>query len=296
MTRKRLTDLLREEAQKPATASPLTVDVVAAPVASTEVNDTDEKAASEKSDKSNSDHSNSLVQVTVSSDSAAPKVSPIENTPKSSEKSTKKPTPEPTSETQKSHHISPDLEAELRQQITEIKHSLHLNQTNIEILHSTIEDKNQSLQRLKTELEESRKDNLRLAEANIKLKEELQALQQNPPQPQTPVIPVTTSSRPAYSNQIAPRQPELRRANATSSANQSASQASSQSTPTASNSTSSSNSSSSNNSSSSLSRNPSRAPERTQSRPLDRPGIYGRPIGSNEENQRINNRNIGWMD
>ncbi|MFN7714129.1 MAG: hypothetical protein ACK5QS_01425 [Pseudanabaenaceae cyanobacterium] len=292
MTRKRLTDLLREEAQKPATASPLTVDVVAAPVANTEVNDTDEKPASEKSDKSNSDHSNSLVQVTVSSDSAVPKVSPIENTPKSSEKSTKKPNPEPTSETKKSHHISPDLEAELRQQITELKHSLHLNQTNIEILHSTIEDKNQSLQRLKTELEESRKDNLRLAEANIKLKEELQALQQNPPQPQIPVIPVTTSSRPAYSNQIAPRQPELRRANATSSANQSASQASSQSAPT----TSSSSNSSNNNSSSSLSRNPSRAPERTQSRPLDRPGIYGRPIGSNEENQRINNRNIGWMD
>ena len=269
--------------------------MVAAPVANNEVNDTDEKAYPEKSDKSNSDHANSVVQVTVSSDSAAPKTSPIESTPKSSEKSTKKATLEPTSETKKSHHISPDLEAELRQQITELKHSLHLNQTNIEILHSTIEDKNQSLQRLKTELEESRKDNLRLAEANIKLKEELQGLQQNL-QPQTPVVPVTTSSRPAYSNQIAPRQPELRRANATSSANQSASQALSQSAPLASNSTSNSNNNSNNNSSSSLSRNPSRAPERTQSRPLDRPGIYGRPIGSNEENQRINNRNIGWMD
>ena len=251
MTRKRLTDLLREEAQKPATDSPLTVDVVAAPVTVTDDNSDGAKSQA------------SVATSTSATTSQAPNTT--ESIPEAKPQKT---APEP----QASPQLSPDLEAELRQQITELKHSLHINQTNVEILQSTIQDHNQNLQRLKTELEESRKDNLRLAEANIQLKEELQKLQ-------TPVVPVTTSSRPAYGNQIAPRQPELRRANATSSA------ASAQAA----------NASNSNNSSS-LSRSPARPPERPQSRPLDRPGIYGRPIGSNEENQRINNRNIGWMD
>ncbi len=274
MTKKRLTDLLREEAQKPATASPLTVDVVAAPVTSETNNETNATMAPPVATAP-------VTDVTADTEAATPELATVISSDSAIDAPSAPSNPKATAKTPEKNprKITSDLEAELRQQITELKHTVNLNQTNIEILHSTITEKNQTLQRLKTELEETRKDNLRLAEANIQLKEELQALQQNPPQPQTPVIPVTTSSRPAYSNQIAPRQPELRRANATSSANQATSS-----------------SDQSHHNSSSLSRTSAHANERPPSRPPERPGIYGRPIGSNEENQRINNRNIGWMD
>ncbi len=144
-------------------------------------------------------------------------------------------------------------EPELLQMIADLQKDLQISQTNVDHLQKSLA----ALQSLKNELEhqlgEVKRDNLRLAEANIKLSEQAKA-------PETATI---TTVETTNASQPTPSQPTP-------------SQLVSQSPPQ------------------------NRATPRKQ--PVDQPypnrdrTPYTRPTGSNEQLQRINNKNIGWMD
>ena len=147
---------------------------------------------------------------------------------------------------------SSDLEAELvrsqkrapelLQVITDLQKDLKFSQTNIEHLQKSLA----AVERLKDELEQQlvgvKRDNLRLAEANIKLSELAKSSE-------SAITPVETPT----ASQLVPQSPQQNRAT------------------------------------------PRKQPVE-QSYPKSDRTPYTRPTGSNEQLQRINNKNIGWMD
>lgn len=133
-------------------------------------------------------------------------------------------------------------EPELLQVITDLQKDLKFSQTNIEHLQKSLA----AVERLKDELEQQlvgvKRDNLRLAEANIKLSELAKSSE-------SAITPVETPT----ASQLVPQSPQQNRAT------------------------------------------PRKQPVE-QSYPKSDRTPYTRPTGSNEQLQRINNKNIGWMD
>jgi len=134
-------------------------------------------------------------------------------------------------------------EPELLQTIADLQKDLQFSQTNIELLQKSLAAVESLKDELEQQLVEVKRDNLRLAEANINLSEQAKA-----PEAAT-ITPVETST----ASQLVPQSPQQNRA-----------------TP--------------------------------RKQPVDQPypnrdrTPYTRPTGSNEQLQRINNKNIGWMD
>ncbi|WP_434688269.1 hypothetical protein [Pseudanabaena minima] len=142
---------------------------------------------------------------------------------------------------------SQQREAALSQTVAELEKDLKFSHTNIELLQKSLA----AIESLKSELEqqlvEVKRDNLRLAESNIQLSEQVRALDVA----ETPVSDTSNSS------QLVSQNPQNNSQN-------------------------------------------NRATPRKQ--PVEQPyaqrdrSLYARPTGSNEQLQRINNKNIGWMD
>jgi chromosome segregation ATPase len=136
---------------------------------------------------------------------------------------------------------SPERESELLQAIASLRQELQFSHTNIELLQKSLA----AIESLKNELDqqlvEVKRDNLRLAEANIQLSEQIKTFEaaQNSAQ----------AAEPINSSQLATQ-----------------------------------------------STNNNRATPRKQPYPQRDRIPYARPTGSNEQLQRINNKNIGWMD
>jgi chromosome segregation ATPase len=142
---------------------------------------------------------------------------------------------------------SQQREAALSQTVTDLEKDLKFSHTNVELLQKSLA----AIESLKNELDqqlvEVKRDNLRLAEANIQLSEQVKALD-------AAKTPVTDTS----------------------------------------------------NSSQLVSHNPQNVPQNNRATPRKQPveqpyaqrdrSLYARPTGSNEQLQRINNKNIGWMD
>lgn len=142
---------------------------------------------------------------------------------------------------------SQQRESALSQTVAELEKDLKFSHTNIELLQKSLA----AIESLKNELDqqlvEVKRDNLRLAEANIQLSEQVRALDVA----ETPVSDTSNSS------QLVSQNPQNNSQN-------------------------------------------NRATPRKQ--PVEQPyaqrdrSLYARPTGSNEQLQRINNKNIGWMD
>ncbi|MBD2176446.1 hypothetical protein H6F42_05885 [Pseudanabaena sp. FACHB-1998] len=138
---------------------------------------------------------------------------------------------------------SQQKETELLQTITDLQKDLKFSQTNMELLQKSLA----AIESLKSELDqqlvEVKRDNLRLAEANIQLSEQLKSLETV----QAPEVVAPTSS------QLVSQNPQNNRAT------------------------------------------PRKQPVEQPYPQRDR-NPYHRPTGSNEQLQKINNKNIGWMD
>ncbi|MEA5488872.1 MULTISPECIES: hypothetical protein [Pseudanabaena] len=140
-----------------------------------------------------------------------------------------------------------ERETVLSQTVTDLEKDLKFSHTNVELLQKSLA----AIESLKNELDqqlvEVKRDNLRLAEANIQLSEQVKALD-------AAKTPVTDTSN---SSQLVSQNPQNASQN-------------------------------------------NRATPRKQ--PVEQPyaqrdrSLYARPTGSNEQLQRINNKNIGWMD
>jgi len=134
-------------------------------------------------------------------------------------------------------------ETELSQTITHLQKDLQFSQTNAEILQKSLAAIEQLKDELDQQLVDVKRDNFRLAEANIQLSEQIKILEAA----SQPVIDAPQSSLLASQNSQGHR-----------------------ATP--------------------------------RKQPVEQPyphrdrNPYHRPTGSNEQLQRINNRNIGWMD
>jgi len=135
-------------------------------------------------------------------------------------------------------------ETELSQTIADLQKDLKFSQTNVELLQKSLAAIEQLKNELDQQLVEVKRDNLRLAEANIQLSEQVKTMEAA----KNTVVEEPTSS------QLVSQNPQ----------------------------------------------NQNRATPRKQ--PVEQPyphrdrNPYARPTGSNEQLQRINNRNIGWMD
>ncbi len=138
---------------------------------------------------------------------------------------------------------SQQRETELSQTISDLQKDLKFNQTNVELLQKSLAAIEQLKNELDQQLVEVKRDNLRLAEANIQLSEQVKALETS----SQPVI------EPPNSSQLVSQNPQNNRAT------------------------------------------PRKQPVEQPYPHRDR-NPYHRPTGSNEQLQRINNRNIGWMD
>jgi hypothetical protein len=138
---------------------------------------------------------------------------------------------------------SQQRETELSQTIADLQKDLKFNQTNVELLQKSLAAIDQLKNELDQQLVEVKRDNLRLAEANIQLSEQVKALEDS----SQPVI------EPPNSSQLVSQNPQNNRAT------------------------------------------PRKQPVEQPYPHRDR-NPYHRPTGSNEQLQRINNRNIGWMD
>ena len=138
---------------------------------------------------------------------------------------------------------SQQSETELSQTIADLQKDLKFNQTNVELLQKSLAAIEQLKNELDQQLVEVKRDNLRLAEANIQLSEQIKALEAS----SQPVI------EPPNSSQLVSQTPQNNRAT------------------------------------------PRKQPVEQPYPHRDR-NPYHRPTGSNEQLQRINNRNIGWMD
>lgn len=134
-------------------------------------------------------------------------------------------------------------ETELSQTITHLQKDLQFSQTNAEILQKSLSAIEQLKDELDQQLVDVKRDNFRLAEANIQLSEQIKILEAA----SQPVIDAPQSS------QLVSQNPHGHRAT------------------------------------------PRKQPVEQPYPHRDR-NPYHRPTGSNEQLQRINNRNIGWMD
>jgi chromosome segregation ATPase len=138
-------------------------------------------------------------------------------------------------------------ETELSQTVADLQKDLKFSHTNIELLQKSLV----AIESLKNELDqqlvEVKRDNLRLAEANIQLSEQIKTLESTKELAQPPVVEVASSS------QLVSQSPQNNRAT------------------------------------------PRKQPVEQPYPHRDR-NPYARPTGSNEQLQRINNKNIGWMD
>jgi len=138
---------------------------------------------------------------------------------------------------------SQQRETELSQAIANLQKDLQFSQTNVELLQKSLAAIEQLKNELDQQLVEVKRDNLRLAEANIQLSEQIKTLEAV----SQPVIEAPQSS------QLVSQNPQGNRAT------------------------------------------PRKQPVEQPYPHRDR-NPYHRPTGSNEQLQRINNRNIGWMD
>ncbi|TYQ27445.1 hypothetical protein PseudUWO311_08985 [Pseudanabaena sp. UWO311] len=138
-------------------------------------------------------------------------------------------------------------ETELSQTIADLQKDLKFSHTNIELLQKSLA----AIESLKNELDqqlvEVKRDNLRLAEANIQLSEQIKTLESTKELAQPPIV------EPPISSQLVSQSPQNNRAT------------------------------------------PRKQPVEQPYPHRDR-NPYARPTGSNEQLQRINNKNIGWMD
>ncbi len=141
---------------------------------------------------------------------------------------------------------SQQREADFLQTVTDLQKDLKFSHTNIELLQKSLT----AIESLKNELDqqlvEVKRDNLRLAEANIQLSEQVKALE-------SAKSPQSSASELPSSSQLVPQTPQNNRAT------------------------------------------PRKQPVEQPYPQRDRTP-YVRPTGSNEQLQRINNKNIGWMD
>ncbi len=137
-------------------------------------------------------------------------------------------------------------EKELLQTVADLEKDLKFSQTNVELLQKSLT----AIESLKNELDqqlvEVKRDNLRLAEANIQLSEQVKSLE-SAKEVAPPLV------EPVNSSQLVSQSPQNNRAT------------------------------------------PRKQPVEQPYPHRDR-NPYHRPTGSNEQLQRINNKNIGWMD
>ncbi len=142
---------------------------------------------------------------------------------------------------------SPKRELELLQVIADLQKDLKFSQTNVELLQKSLAAIESLKDELDQQLVEVKRDNLRLAEANIKLSDKLSeqiATSASPVEsPLTSQLVPQTSPQPSPQNRATPRKQPVEQ--------------------------------------------PYSQRDRTP---------YTRPTGSNDQLQRINNKNIGWMD
>ena len=138
-------------------------------------------------------------------------------------------------------------EAELSQTVADLQKDLKFSRTNIELLQKSLV----AIESLKNELDqqlvEVKRDNLRLAEANIQLSEQIKPVESAEKLVQPSIVEHPSSS------QLVSQSPQNNRAT------------------------------------------PRKQPVEQPYPHRDR-NPYARPTGSNEQLQRINNKNIGWMD
>ncbi len=138
-------------------------------------------------------------------------------------------------------------EAELLQTVADLQKDLKFSHTNIELLQKSLA----AIESLKNELDQQliavKRDNLRLAEANIQLSEQSKTVESTKELAQPSVV------EPPSSSQLVSQSPQNNRAT------------------------------------------PRKQPVEQPYPHRDR-NPYTRPTGSNEQLQRINNKNIGWMD
>jgi chromosome segregation ATPase len=145
----------------------------------------------------------------------------------------------------------------LLQTIADLQKDLQLSQTNVELLQKSLAAIESNKNELDQQLVEVKRDNLRLAEANIQLSTQVADLSKSVESAQQSLKP---SVEAAQTSQLVTQ-------------HQTSQNQASQNT---------------------------RATPRKQ--PVDQPyanrdrPAYSRPMGSNEQLQRINNKNIGWMD
>ncbi len=142
---------------------------------------------------------------------------------------------------------SPKREPELLQAIADLQKDLKFSQTNVELLQKSLTAIESLKDELDQQLVEVKRDNLRLAEANIKLSDKLS--EQIAASASVPVSPVEAPA----TSQLVPQPSPQNRAT------------------------------------------PRKQPVEQPYSQRDRTP-YTRPTGSNEQLQRINNKNIGWMD
>ena len=139
--------------------------------------------------------------------------------------------------------------AEFKQREADLQKELEFSKTNVELLQKSLK----AIESLKNELDqqlvEVKRDNLRLAESNIQLSEQVKALEAKTTE-------VATNSNSANSSSQLVTQPEE--------------QSQQRATPR---------------------KQPVEQPYARRDR-----NPYYRPTGSNEQLQRVNNKNIGWMD
>ncbi len=138
-------------------------------------------------------------------------------------------------------------ETDLLQAIADLQKDLKFSHTNTELLQKSLA----AIENLKNELDQQlvgvKRDNLRLAEANIQLSAQVKTLESAKELPKAPAVETPSSS------QLVSQNPQGNRAT------------------------------------------PRKQPVEQPYPQRDRTP-YVRPTGSNEQLQRINNKNIGWMD
>lgn len=214
-----ISDLLRDEVQK-ETEAPAK-------------NDLTEKTIEVKAE---------TIADVVSKVSSHPELNAIAKSPSSDDRTKTK-----ISDLERSLAQSRRGETELLQTVSDLQKDLKFSHTNIELLQKSLA----AIESLKNELEqqlvEVKRDNLRLAEANIQLSEQIKTVASTKELAQIPVV------EPPSSSQLVSQNTQNNRA-----------------TP--------------------------------RKQPVEQPYLhrdrnaYARPTGSNEQLQRINNKNIGWMD
>lgn len=219
-----ISDLLRDEVQKEPESSvsnEQTIEVTAETVTDHVVNNVAKvasRAALVTTEKS-------IIEKSPSDDGTKSKISALESALARSQKQ----------------------EAELLQAIADLQKDLQFSHTNTELLQKSLA----AIESLKNELDQQlvgvKRDNLRLAEANIQLAAQVKTLESAQELPKTPAAEIPNSSQlvsqNSQGNRATPRKQPVEQ--------------------------------------------PYPQRDRTP---------YTRPTGSNEQLQRINNKNIGWMD